>query len=186
VSESFVSTIVWEGGDLPLMESVALWRTETGHVLRGSVVGALDGVGFSARYRVVCSAEWLTRNVWVELTCPPVVREVRIAVDGDLRWRVDGVERPDLAGRSDVDIQITPSTNTLPIRRLSLAVGQRADVSAVWVRFPQLDVTLLEQSYRRVGEGTYEYRAGDFHAELEVDEHGLVERYGSFWRRLPP
>jgi uncharacterized protein len=184
VSESLVASLVWEGGDLPLMESAALWRTDTGHALRGAVVGALDGIGFSARYRVECTKDWLTRTAWVEMTRPPAVLQAKITVDADSRWLVNGIERPDLEGLTDIDIQITPSTNTLPIRRLSLPVGEQRDVTAVWVRFPELHVQRLAQRYHRVAETKYEYRSGDFRAELEVDEHGLVERYGSYWRRL--
>jgi hypothetical protein len=182
--ESLITSLVWEGGDLSLMESAALWRTDHGCALRGTVVGALDGLDFSARYRVDCTNDWLTRAVRVELTRPLEVREARITVDARSGWLVNGISRPELDGLTDVDIQFTPSTNTLPIRRLALPVGERREVTAAWVRFPDLRIERLTQSYRRVAEATYEYRSGDFRAELDVDEHGLVDRYGSFWRRL--
>jgi hypothetical protein len=185
MSDSLLASLVWQGGDLSLMESTTLWRTDRGYALRGAVVGALERIGFSARYRVECTKDWLTRSAWVELTRPPEVLEAHITVDASSRWLVDGVERPDLDGLTDIDIQITPSTNTLPIRRLSLPVGGQREVTAAWVRFPGLDVQRLIQGYHRVAERKYEYRSGDFRAELDVNEHGLVERYGSFWRRLP-
>ena len=184
MSATLLRSVVWNGGDLSLMESCALWRRDSGFTLDGTVVGMLGGTGFSARYRVDGSADWRTRTVWVQLSAPPDTREVRIEVDSASRWTVNGVERPDFAELADVDIQITPATNTLPIRRLSLPVGERAELTAGWVRFPSLDVTRLPQSYRRLDERRYEYASGTFKAELEVDEHGLVERYGSFWRRV--
>ena len=41
----------------------------------------------------------------------------------------------------------------------------------------------LEQVYRRVGEREYEYESagGAFRARLQVNEHGLVTRYGEYW-----
>ncbi len=95
------------------------------------------------------------------------------------------VARDDLAGCIDVDLGITPSTNTLPIRRLNLQVGESADVTAAWVRFPELTVEPLAQRYTRLDERRYRYESTTgFSAELEVDELGLVVRYGDIWERV--
>lgn len=168
------------------MELTTLWRTAGGFELRGTVVGTLGGAALATRYRVECTSAWQTRKVWVEVTRPPDVQEMTIHVEDDRRWFVDGSERADLAGLIDVDIQITPATNTLPIRRLALAVGDEAEVTAAWAQFPELVVSPLVQRYRRTGERQYRYRSNGFQADLEVDEHGLVERYGSSWRRVRP
>jgi hypothetical protein len=184
MAETLIETVVWDGGELALRELATLWRTDAGWALRGSLVGVLEGVPFSARYHVACNASWETRRAQVELLTPPEVHETVLEVDGGRRWTVDGRERPDLRGLVDVDVQLTPATNTLPIRRLALAVGEEAGVEAVWVRFPRLEVSRLPQRYRRTGERSYLYASRDFRADLEVDEHGVVRRYGSFWRTL--
>jgi hypothetical protein len=46
--------------------------------------------------------------------------------------------RPDLAGAVDIDISVSPFTNTLPIRRLRLARGLAADLTMAYVRVPEL------------------------------------------------
>ena len=33
---------------------------------------------------------------------------------------------------------------------------------------------------------SYRYESGTFEAELQVDEHGLVTRYGDIWAADPP
>ena len=190
MSDSLISTVLWEGGELRLMELAALWRTQSGYALRGSVVGTLDqAVAMTVRYDVGCTAAWETRSVHVEVESPPVLRRLRIEVAGDGTWVVDGAARPDLNGAVDVDIQVTPATNTLPIRRLGLRTGERADVTAAWIQLPALSISRLEQSYERIAQKRYLYRAGDFRAELLVDENGLIERYGELCRsvtRTPP
>ncbi|HEU0053514.1 MAG TPA: putative glycolipid-binding domain-containing protein [Longimicrobium sp.] len=112
-------------------------------------------------------------------------RAISIAVE-DGRWTVDGAARPELDGCVDVDISLSPSTNTLPIRRLGLAVGESAEVAAAWVRFPGLTVEVLPQRYTRLDERRwrYESRRGSFVAELEVDADGVVTRYGDLWERV--
>ena len=151
--DSLISTVLWEGGELRLMEQAALWRTQSGYALRGTVVGTLDrAVAMTVRYDVECTRSWKTRSVNVEVENPPELRHLRIEVVDDGTWVVDGAARPDLNGAVDVDIQVTPATNTLPIRRLGLRAGERADVTAVWVQLPALRIARLEQSYERIAE----------------------------------
>jgi len=104
-------------------------------------------------------------------------------------WSRDGVaqrEQPDLADCVDVDLGISPSTNTLPIRRLNLAVGESRELTAAWVRFPELTVEPLAQRYTRLAERRYRYESivSGFTAELEVDDLGLVINYEGIWRRV--
>ena len=75
-----------------------------------------------------------------------------------------------------------PSTNTLPIRRLRLAVGASKTIQAAWLRFPDLEVVKAAQTYTRLDELTYRYASGTFQADLAVDDEGLVTAYGP-WRR---
>jgi hypothetical protein len=81
---------------------------------------------------------------------------------------------------------VSPVTNTLPIRRLKLAVGEDALVTAAWVKFPELTVSPLRQRYARLAENLYRYDSleSGFTAELMVDADGLVVEYGSIWRRI--
>src|SRR5712664_99467 len=45
---------------------------------------------------------------------------------------------PHSANVCDIDLAVTPATNTLPIRRLNLEVGQSQEVTAAWLKFPDL------------------------------------------------
>jgi uncharacterized protein len=96
------------------------------------------------------------------------------------------VEVPAVAGCLDVDLAFTPATNILPLRRLALAVGESREMTAAWVRFPDLSVEPLPQRYTRLDERRvrYESRGGAFTAELEVDELDLVVRYPPLWERV--
>lgn len=90
-----------------------------------------------------------------------------------------------VAGCIDIDLNFSPATNLIPIRRIALEIGDTAVVRAAWLRFPSFRLELLEQSYTRLGEHEYRYRSanGKFEASLTVDEQGLVVRYGKYWSR---
>jgi hypothetical protein len=103
----------------------------------------------------------------------------------EIRSLWSGTSRPAVYADSvDVDLGFTPATNTLPIRRLRLAVGQRAEIEAAWLVWPELQVRPARQTYTRLGEDRYRYQQGDFDAELLVDEHGLVREYQGLWRAV--
>jgi len=108
------------------------------------------------------------------------------AAAGSSRPVPAAVEIPAVAGCLDVDLAFTPATNILPLRRLGLAVGESREMTAAWVRFPDLSIEPLAQRYTRLDERRvrYESRGGAFTAELEVDELGLVVRYPPLWERV--
>ncbi|HEV3077650.1 MAG TPA: putative glycolipid-binding domain-containing protein [Thermoanaerobaculia bacterium] len=108
------------------------------------------------------------------------------ATSGSPRPVPAAIEIPAVAGCLDVDLAFTPATNILPLRRLRLAVGESREMTAAWVRFPELSVEPLAQRYTRLDERRvrYESRGGAFTAELEVDELGLVVSYPPLWERV--
>ena len=109
----------------------------------------------------------------------------QVAVEDGL-WFADGLSIETITGCTDIDLEWSPSTNTLPIRRLPLAVGERSGpIVAAWVRFPSIELQPLSQEYQRTAGNRYRYvsNQGAFVAELAVDEEGLVTEYEGLWRR---
>ncbi len=100
-------------------------------------------------------------------------------------WRENSL-LPQFEGLADIDLGISPATNTLPLRRLSLAVGQKAELTALWVRFPDLSLARLNQRYTRLRRDTYLYESleSGYTAELRVDENFRVITYGDVWKRV--
>ena len=51
-----------------------------------------------------------------------------------------GTERPpEYSDCVDVDLSFTPATNTLPIRRLGLDIGEEAEIHVAWLRLARAD-----------------------------------------------
>jgi hypothetical protein len=134
-------------------------------------------------YFVACGADWRTLSGQVSGWLGDQGVKVEYSVNSRRQWRLGGVEQPEVEGCLDVDLNFSPSTNLLPIRRLRLEVGQEAKVRAAWLRFPSFEFELLEQVYRRLGPTTYRYESagGSFVADLEVDEAGFVTHYPELW-----
>jgi uncharacterized protein len=156
-------------------------RSEEGFELSGGGTAAQDDGTIEVRFTVRADPSWATREalVWVGR------RSTELRADGLGGWAVEGADRADLQGCTDVDLEFTPATNTLPIRRLGLELGQSAEIEAAWVRFPSLEVERSTQRYERVGELKYRYSSGAFSVDLDVDHHGLVVHYPPYWVREP-
>jgi Uncharacterized protein conserved in bacteria len=182
------STILWRRLDMPGHEIAELERAGEGWELRGLALLAHEGEPCRLEYRIECDGAWQTRTLHVDgrIGARPVA--LRLTRNGRGEWQVDGGPVPTLRDCIDVDLGFSPSTNLLPIRRLGLAVGERAAVRAAWVRFPSLTVEVLEQVYTRLAADRYRYESADgaFRRDLTVSEDGWVTDYPDFWRAEAP
>jgi hypothetical protein len=133
-------------------------------------------------YLVVCGEDWRTLSGRVTGWVGTTDVDVDI-VAGDGRWRLNGADCPAVTGCIDLDLNFSPSTNLLPIRRLGLAVGAEAAVRVAWLRFPSFALEPLDQLYRRSGDATYRYESagGAFVADLQVNAAGFVTDYPPVW-----
>jgi hypothetical protein len=178
-----VATILWQDLETGALDRCRLEAGPDGLRLSGVVLTAARGTPLDVRYLVETGPGGLTRRVELELD-GGAVRRVLLA-DGAGRWRWEGgPELAGVAGALDVDLTVTPATNTLPIRRLGLQVGQAAELLMAWVQFPGLEVVGSAQRYQRLAPDRWRFSAGDFTAELLVDPDGLVLDYGGLFRSL--
>jgi uncharacterized protein len=136
-------------------------------------------------YRIECDDTWTTQSAIVSGYVGETPIEIKIKADPDRNWFLNGNEQPNVKGCTDVDLNFSPSTNLLPIRRLSLDLGQEAPVNAAWLRFPSFKLERLDQVYRRLDQTTYRYESNDgaFAAELKVNAFGLVTNYPELWEK---
>ena len=177
-------TIIWRRLDTPGHESARLYLVDSNWHLAGTAVFAHEQQPCRLDYLLRCDSRWQTLsgkvNGWVENE----LIDIEILVDSKHRWLLNGEECAEVDGCIDLDLNFSPLTNLLPIRRLNLAVGQEETVTAAWLRFPSFRFEPLDQMYRRVEASSYHYQSagGNFVAELEVDDLGFVTRYGDLWR----
>jgi hypothetical protein len=156
------------------------------HGLRidGHAAAVEHGAPFAARWTIQLDRGWRTVRAHLWAQSPLGLHERRLEADGDGGWRVDGAPAPALGGLLDVDLEASAMTNAVPVHRLALPVGARADVPAVYVRALDLAVERLDQTYERLpdapgGGRRYAYAAPRFgtSCELVYAPDGLVADY---------
>jgi hypothetical protein len=175
--------VAWRRSDEVLAdEHCTITMRDGGLSLVGTVLGSEAGVPIRVEYRVLADGAGATTAVHVRDLRGFAQRTLTLGRDTKGNWSVDGVPVKALKGCIDVDLGCSPSTNTLPIRRLHLGEGHSKTIQAAWVRFPSLAVEKTPQTYTRLDDFTYRYTSGTFEAELVVDDDGVVAQYAE-WQR---
>ncbi|WP_181064384.1 putative glycolipid-binding domain-containing protein [Pseudoclavibacter sp. AY1F1] len=199
------SSVVW---DAPGVEAVSApsslaWVAEaTGHVEAASVVeNAVGAITANSRISAPAAADSSSGQPHLEylLETDPVLRtrlvslrrpvtgeSLTLTSNGRGDWRVGDHAAPELSGALDVDIRATPLTNTLPMRRLGLEVGEDREISVAYIDTDTFAVFLDRQRYRRLGRTRYLFQAvdGSFEREITTDEQSFVTSYPGLFTRL--
>lgn len=166
------------------LEHLVLWQEGAGLLAQGVVAGERDPPAYGAAYTIGCDLAWRVTQVVVDVAGGG---HLGLYADDAGRWRgQDGKPVDALLGCIDIDLSASCFTNTLPIRRLALAPGERRAIDVAYVQIPGLCVERTAQAYTRLGLNTYRFEsmADGFQAELEVDDEGLVVAYPGLFRRL--
>lgn len=167
------------------LEHLTLHQTDDTILGDSVVIGESDAHKFGLAYRLTLDRSWHLREAVIALAGQD--RTLILRSDGAGTWR-DGDDAllPDLAGCIDIDLAATPFTNTLPIRRLTLPLGEAKEIRVVYIPVPDLRPIAVAQRYTRnaVDRYFYEGLSSNFSAELQVDGNGLVIDYPGLFERL--
>jgi hypothetical protein len=183
--------IFWATLREPGMEHLHL-TDAAGRVVATSVVlGVADGgAAFHLAYQLRADSDWRVRACDFRLA-GAASHGLRLSSDGAGHWAdASGARLAALDGCLDIDITVTPFTNTLPMRRLALAPGESREILVAYVSVPELTVRPVRQRYTHLTQtdagATWRYEGleSGFRADLAVDADGVVRDYPGIWRRV--
>jgi len=180
-------SILWRRLDYPGHDSATLVERPDGAELRGMAVFRDEAGPAALQYLVRCNAEWQTTEATVEGWSGERTVRLRFRRDRSGNWTLNDMASPAVAQCVDLDLNFTPATNLLPLRRLALSVGQSAEVRSAWLEWPAAVLSPLVQQYTRRSVAEYDYSADlpgseKFEAVLRVSSVGWVLNYGELWQ----
>ena len=185
MSETF---ILWKHLDREGHDACRLQGEADSWHLHGQSVFAHEALPASLSYGVAATPDWRTTGARVTGWIGHETIDIHVERTESGAWLLDG-ERQDVpADILDLDLGFTPATNLLPVRRLSLAIGSEASAPAAYFDLTARQLTVLEQSYRRLDTGRYAYSAPVFgyEATLEVASVGFVRSYPGLFEAATP
>jgi hypothetical protein len=176
-------TILWRSILLPGHEACRLVERNLQWQLDGTAVFSHEETPCLLCYEIICDWEWHTLSARVKGWRGEKNVSIKIKTDPDHNWWLNGVEVAEVKGCIDVDLNFSPSTNLIAVRRLKLKVGEKAEITAAWLKYPGFGLEPLPQSYERSEDLVYRYTSnnGQFTADLRVNEAGFAIDYPGIW-----
>lgn len=182
---------LWRSLDAPGFEHVRADRAHPGwDVYDSMLVREHEGQVVRGGYTLIVDPSFRTLELRIMAEQEPgSMAALHLLATGDGAWTDQDERRiPELDGVIDVDIQWTPLTNTLPVRRLDLQPGEETSISVAYVELPSLTLRRVEQRYTRIDDTTVRYssptRAGE--RDLILDHEGFVIDYPDVFSRAFP
>jgi hypothetical protein len=179
------TNLLWTGREYYSLENCLVNTTDTGSEINSVIVGMYDEKIYRVEYRIKTNENWET--TYAEVQCQHHNHRQQLLLESDCKgnWRVNGEHAEQFKGCLDIDIPLTPFTNTLPINRLTLRVGEEHQIQVVYINLLERQTVPVKQKYIRLSETEYHYEnvPNDFEANIEVDELGFVVDYPSLFVR---
>jgi uncharacterized protein len=177
--------ILWKGIEYESLENCLITTTEEGTEISSTIVGQYEGKIYLVDYQIKTNMAWETVFVTIESRINFRTQHCQFEGDCQGNWRKNGKVVAQYGGCIDVDIPLTPFTNTLPINRLKLAIGETKLIRVVYLDLLADEFKPIEQKYTRLKEDVYHYEnvPNDFEADIIVDKQGLVVNYPQLFVR---
>lgn len=171
--------LLWRKLDQPGYDLCQFVPLPDGFCICGAAMFMDSGTTCQLDYEVMLDSRFHTTRASVVGLVGARRIHLQLRSAGPARWEVNGRRLAAADGCLDVDLGFTPATNMLPIRRLSLKVGQQAQAPAVYLGVPQMTFSVLAQTYRRIAHRQYVYEAPAFRYKntLTVSGQGWVVMY---------
>jgi hypothetical protein len=176
---------LWTSTEYDSLENCLISSNIAGTEVSSTIIGVRDERIFKVDYLLKTNHTWAT--LLLEINCRTGMKtsHTKLEGDGNGNWKFNGEQAPQFTGCLDVDIPLTPFTNTLPIRRLGLTPGASSGIRVIYCDVLAGDISIVKQFYSCISNSKYHYEnvPNDFEADIEVDETGLVTHYPSLFTR---
>lgn len=179
------TNLFWQGIEYQSLENCVVHTTDSGSEINAVIVGKYGEAIYSVTYKIVTNEHWETRHVTVQGQHSNIRDHLTLEHDGNGSWIMNGEKATQFDGCSDVDIPLTPFTNTLPINRLKLNHDESRVIQVVYIDVLARQIIPVKQKYTCRSGTRYHYEnvPNDFEAIIEVDEQGFVVDYPALFVR---
>jgi uncharacterized protein len=179
------ANILWTGREYYSLENCLVNFKPENIEINSTIIGYYQNTIYLAKYLIKTTKDWETFFVDIKYRINNKENTIRLEKDFAGNW-LSGDDKDDrLKDCIDVDISITPFTNTLPINRLKLSKDAEQKIKVVYINILEEEINSVEQSYQCLSATKYLYKnvPNNFEAEITVDESGFVIDYPLLFER---
>lgn len=179
------TNLLWTGREYYSLENCLVDLQPTGADIISTIIGRYQEKIYRVEYHIRTNANWETIFLSINSRHSNKTQQVQLESDGKGNWYSNGKKNTEFDGCIDVDIPLTPFTNTLPIRRLLLKNDQSEEIRVIYCDLLEGKIHPVRQRYIRLSDTAYHYEnvPNDFEATIQVDDQGLVIDYPELFVR---
>ena len=178
------TNLLWTGIEYYSLENCLINTAGKNNHINSSIIGYYQDKIYNVSYYIKTSSQWETYFLELEYRINNEEHTIKLEKIND-DWLFNKEKKETFKHCIDIDISITPFTNTLPINRLQLRKGEQSKINVIYINIFEHHVKPVHQSYQCIAAGKFLYKniPNDFEAEIEVDEAGFVINYPSLFKR---
>jgi hypothetical protein len=173
------TNLLWTGREYYSLENCLVNVTPDGTEISSTIIGHYEEKIYKTEYRIKTNQHWETVFLEINSRHSNQIQSLKFESDGKGNWLFNGKKADQFTGCIDVDIPLTPFTNTLPIRRLKLNQNQSQEIQVIYCDLLEQQIRAVRQKYSCLSTTEYHYEnvPNDFEATIQVDESGFVIDY---------
>ena len=175
--------IRWEGLEHKSLENCTLTETDNGVAITSIITGQVNNQAIKISYKILTDTLWRTYFVEINVISGRNEKIILLEKKGAY-WLVNNAIDHRFDGCVDIDISLTPFTNTLPIRRLVFDGQLSNRIEVIYIDIIADIIIPVRQYYTKISDSVYLYEneKSTFKAELKTDPYGLVIEYPKLFR----
>jgi hypothetical protein len=179
------TNLLWTGREYYSLENCLINTSDAGSEITSTIIGHYDKKIYRVEYRIQTNRDWETVFFEINSRHSNQTQLIRMEGDGKGNWSSNGKRVDQFRGCIEIDIPLTPFTNTLPINRIKLTQNQEQEIRVIYLDLLEQQIMPVRQRYIRLSDTEYHYEnvPNDFEAKIQVDELGLVVDYPSLFVR---
>jgi hypothetical protein len=172
------TNIIWAGRLYHSIENCLMTSTSEGNEITSTIIGNHGSDIYKVDYHIKTNKHWETIFLTLQ-TRFNNSSELTTLEKKEENWLLNGIPKDELRNIFDIDISLTPFTNTLPINRLNFITNEPIIIDVLYFDILNRNIIPVKQSYTKLTTNLYAYERMDtnFKATIKVDEQGLVSDY---------
>jgi hypothetical protein len=179
------TNLLWTGREYYSLENCLVSTTDKGTVINSVIVGKYNETIYRVEYEIRTNKDWHVVSFALRGFHSDQSLQWKFESDGNGNWTREGKPADEFKDCIDIDIPLTPFTNTLPINRLKLMPGSSQQIRVLYLDVLKQRISVVKQQYTRLSDTEYQYEniPNDFEATITVDASGFVVDYPQLFVR---
>lgn len=176
----FLTKLVWKGLENATLEHCTIIRSPGNILVQSKIEGAVNNVHTVVEYELQLTNAWIVYAVELKMNRAESEQSVKLIHNKSGEWSDSALHiLPQLEDCIDLDISVTPFTNTLPVKRLCFKPGESRELKMVYIDLPSFELKMSRQRYTWLGNNRFIYEGMDtgYKNEITFNPDSFVIQY---------